>query len=458
MSLRFRLIALVWVLLPISLAFGGLAAWVNASRSVRVEMLAARQAARQTIETAIERLRTAPDPARYRDELVASFSGNRHLRVWLVGAPAAGSAPAVERPPRGVVPVWFVRIIGVEPMTDRVPVVVGDYAYGTIIIETDPSNEILEVWNEFAESLVMPVVFSGLLILLIYVLIGRALRPLGRLAAAMEDVGEGRYRTRIDGKLTPELARLSDSFNRMAARLAEADSTNRRLNEQLLTLQDQERSELARDLHDEVSPFLFAINIDAAGASRRLEEGRTAEAGGHILSITEAVRHMQRQVRHMLGRLRPIGLAEFGLREAIENLVAFWRRRRPDLRYQVEISADCEDLGELVGTTVCRVVREALSNAVRHAEAALVTISIERRHDALEDHDEIRVVVADDGQGMREPNRLGYGLVGVRERVTAVGGRLTFSNRSGKGFQVTATLPCAPAQSPLTPSLAVAEP
>src|ERR1700720_3019971 len=101
MSLRFRLIALVWVVLPISLAFGGLAAWVNASRSVRVEMLAARQAARQTIETAVERLRTAPDPARYRDELVASFSGSRHLRVWLVGATAAGTGPAVERSPPG---------------------------------------------------------------------------------------------------------------------------------------------------------------------------------------------------------------------------------------------------------------------------------------------------------------------------------------------------------------------
>jgi len=92
------------------------------------------------------------------------------------------------------------------------------------------------------------------------------------------------------------------------------------------------------------------------------------------------------------------------------------------------------------------------------ASTALVTISIERRHDAAEDHDEIRVVVADDGHGMREPNRLGYGLLGVRERVSAVSGRLTLSNRSGKGFQVTATLPCAPAQRPLTPPLAVVEP
>src|SRR6202022_1929378 len=101
MSLRFRLIALVWVVLPISLAFGGFAAWVNASRSVRVEMLAALQGARQTIEIAVERLPTAPDPARYRDELVASFSGNRHLRVWLVGAAAGRAAPGGGRPPRG---------------------------------------------------------------------------------------------------------------------------------------------------------------------------------------------------------------------------------------------------------------------------------------------------------------------------------------------------------------------
>ncbi len=458
MSLRFRLIALVWVVLPVSLAFGGLAVWIDASCSVHIEMRAALQVARQTIETGIQRLQSAPDPARYRDELVASFKGNRHLRVGLIGTTEASAAPVADRSPLGNVPAWFVRLIAVEPTTRHVPVVVGDRDYGTISIETDPGNEILEVWNDFAESLVTPVVFCGLMILLIYVFIGRALRPLGRLAAAMEDVGEGRYRTRISGRLTPELARLRDSFNRMAARLAEADAMNRGLNEQLLTLQDHERSELARDLHDEVSPFLFAINIDAAAASQRLEEGRAAEAEEHIRLIAEAVRHMQRQVRRMLGRLRPIGLAEFGLCEAIENLVAFWRRRRPDLRYQVEIYTDCKDLGELFGTTICRVVQEALSNAVRHAEAALVTISIDRRHDAAADRDEIKVVVADDGQGVREPNRLGYGLLGVRERVSAVGGRLTFSNRSGKGFQVTATFPWAPTQSPPTPSLAVTEP
>jgi two-component system sensor histidine kinase UhpB len=237
------------------------------------------------------------------------------------------------------------------------------------------------------------------------------------------------------------LSRLRDSFNRMAARLAETDRENRRLNEQLLTLQEQERGDLARDLHDEVSPFLFAINVDAATVARLLEENRATEAREHVRSIADAVRHMQRQVRHMLARLHPIGLAEFGLAEAIDNIVAFWRRRCPEIRYQVTISGECEDLAELAGTTICRIVQESLSNAVRHAGPELITVSIDRDRDAQPGCDEVRIEVADDGRGMREPDRLGYGLIGISERVRAIGGRLTLSNRDGGGFSVMAALP-----------------
>jgi len=292
--------------------------------------------------------------------------------------------------------------------------------------------------------------FGGLTMILIYIFIGRTLRPLNRLADALEEIGDGHYRTRVSGRLTPELSRLRDSFNRMAARLAETDAENRRLNEQLLSLQEEERGELARDLHDEMGPYLFAIGVDAMTASRLLNEIRGSEAAEHIQSITEAVRHMQQRVRHMLGRLRPVGLAEFGLREAIDNLVAFWRRRRPEICIQAAISPECEELGDLASTTICRVVQEALSNAVRHAEPKLVTISIDRNGD------EIRVAVADDGRGMREPGRLGYGLTGVSERVRAVGGQLRFSNKLGEGFVVIAVLPHLRVQDPLSTATAEA--
>jgi two-component system, NarL family, sensor histidine kinase UhpB len=351
-----------------------------------------------------------------------------------------------------------VRLIGVSPQTEQIPIAIDRHDYGAIVIQTDPYNETLEVWNEFAENLATLAVFGVLTILLIYVFIGRTLRPLDRLAAALEEVGDGHYRSRIGGRLAPELARLRDSFNRMAARLAETAAENRRLNERLLTLQEEERGELARDLHDELSPYLFAINADAATASRLIENGRAGDAALHVRSIVEAVRPMQRQVRRMLGRLRPIGLAEFGLREAIENLVAFWRRRRPEIRYEVAISAECEDLVDVVGTAICRIVQEALSNALRHAEPKCVVVSIKRDRDLERERDEIRLSVVDDGQGMRDPDKLGYGLIGISERVSAVGGRLSFSTESEEGFAVVAVMPYPQASDPVSSPVQSAEP
>src|SRR5262249_6089554 len=146
------------------------------------------------------------------------------------------TSPAVERSPMGTAPAWFIRLVGVAPITEQLPILVTGRDYGTISIESDPHNEVLEVWNEFTDSLVAPVIFCGLTILLIHIFIGRALRPLDRLADAMEAVGDGRYRTRISGRLAPELFRLRDSFNRMALRLSESDRENQRLNAQLLSL------------------------------------------------------------------------------------------------------------------------------------------------------------------------------------------------------------------------------
>jgi two-component system, NarL family, sensor histidine kinase UhpB len=442
MSLRFRLSSFVCLVLLLSLALGSLFAYSNAVRSVRTEMRAALLVGHQTIKIEIERLSNTTNPTRDLDQLVASFRGHRHLRVWLSGArPAVVATPVDEHSQFGRMPAWLVRVIGGAPETRRIPAAIAGRYYGTIVIETDPYNETLEVWNEFTDSLIAPTLFCLLTVAIIYLFIGRTLQPLKNLADALEEVGDGSYRTRISGRLPPELSRLRDSFNRMAARLAETDEDRRRLNEQLLTLQDGERSDLARDLHDEVSPFLFAVNADAATASRLLTEGRTAEAAEHVRSIIDAVTHIQRQVRRMLGRLRPVGLADLGLRAAIENMIVFWRRRRPQIRYNVSIAPECDDLPEMIATTICRIVQEALSNAVRHAEAKVVTIAVERYRDAAEGTESVIVQVADDGRGMGEETKIGYGLTGLRERIAALGGRLTFTNRPDGGFAVGAVLP-----------------
>ena len=456
MSLRVRLIGLVAVVLLISLALGGVIACLNASKSVRTEMGSALRVARQTVDNAVRGLQGSTEPQRDLDDLVASFSANRHLRVAVTGGAEAATVPTSDRSPFGDVPGWFVWLVGVAPVTDRVPITIGGRPYGTIVIETDPHNEILEVWNEVSESVVVLTVFCGLTIGLIYLFIGRALRPLDRLAAAFDAIGRGDYATRIDDRLTPELWRLRDNFNRMAARLADADADNRRLTEQLLTLQEAERSDIARDLHDEVSPFLFAINVDLATLARLVKERRTTELADHVESAADAVRHLQREVRNLLGRLRPIGLAEFGLADAIGSIAEFWRRRHPEIAYQVDIAPECASLGELADTTIYRVVQEALSNAVRHAKPTRIAVSIARTPDG--GRDATTVEIADDGPGMRESSAVGYGLLGMTERVRALGGTLSFRNQPDGGLVVTAVVPCADADAPVSIPLEPAAP
>jgi two-component system sensor histidine kinase UhpB len=439
MSLRIRLILLIALALALSLALGGTLAWLNAKRSVAIEMDAALTVARQTIESGVASAAGSPDWRRDLDRMVASFAGNRHLRVSLAGDGVV-ARPSVESPPVGAVPPWFERAIGVAPVTARIPVTIDGTARGVIVIETVPHNEILENWDQFGESLLTMALFSLATIVLIYLFVGHALRPLERLTAALTAIGRGDYGTRIEGPLPPELSRLRDSFNRMSGELAAMAEQNRRLTGELLTLQEQERGDIARDLHDEVGPFLFGINVDAANIARAAEAGRGGEIAAHLRSITDAVGRMQRQVRDMLGRLRPIGLEEFGLAAAIDNLVEFWRRRHPEIRYGVAIADGIESLGETVDLVIYRMVQEGLSNSIRHGQPTRVEIAVE--HDDA--GNAIVVRIADNGAGIDSDAALGYGLLGMTERVKAVGGRLAIDSKKGAGLTVTAVLPAPP--------------
>src|SRR5215472_11933764 len=192
----------------------------------------------------------------------------------------------------------------------------------------------------------------------------------------------------------------------MAVRLAETDAENRRLNEQLLTVQEQERGEIARDLHDEVGPYLFAINIDTAAVSRLLREGRMAEAPEHLRLIAEAVEHMQRELHSAVRRLQPVGLAEFGLSDAIDNMIQFWRRRHPEIDFRVSVAPGCDALGDLVDATIYRVVQECVSNALRHGRPTRIAVRIE----GSAGPDRVVLEIADDGFGMPDAPSPGFGF------------------------------------------------
>jgi len=159
-----------------------------------------------------------------------------------------------------------------------------------------------------------------------------------------------------DGRLTPELARLRDSFNRMAARLTEADETNRRLNEQLLTLQDQERSELAGTCTT-MSARFYSPSMSMPRRLAAAGRGVAAEAVGHISRLP-------RQSAICSGRSGrcSAGCGRSGSpnrpARSIENLVGFGGGGAGSPLSGGDLRR-LRGSGELVGTTICRVIQEA---------------------------------------------------------------------------------------------------
>jgi two-component system sensor histidine kinase UhpB len=266
------------------------------------------------------------------------------------------------------------------------------------------------------------------------VAIGYAFRPLQRLSAAFTRVGNGDYTQHVGEKGPLELSRLCQGFNRMLDRLSDTEARNLKLQEQLAAVQDEERADLARDLHDEVGPFLFAVGVDATMIRRFAENGAREEIMARSDAIREATEHMQKHIRAMLGRLRAGALLDVGLDQAVENLVTFWRARQPEINFEINLPKRA--IRRPLDETVYRIIQESLSNAVRHGRPRQIEIRVER------DGDDLLIIIRDDGAGF-EPSRPkpGYGLAGMGERIKALGGTLAVRAREHGGVDVSARLP-----------------
>jgi two-component system sensor histidine kinase UhpB len=275
---------------------------------------------------------------------------------------------------------------------------------------------------------------------LIYWVIGRALAPIVDLSCGLGAIGASGYRERVREQGPPELRSLQRGFNAMAGRLEETDERNRALEAQLLTIQDEERAEIARDLHDEIGPHLFAVALDADMIGRSLNQGETQSIPDQVRSIQGAVSHMQRQVRDLIARLRPTRAAELGLEAAIADLVTFWQARQPDAEFLSELDGADTGVPERLRDVIYRVVQEAVANALKHAETKQLSISIARSAD------EITVTVRN--RGTPRPataESLGLGLASMRERVHAAGGLLSI-DRTKQGWTVVARFKVAAEQ------------
>jgi signal transduction histidine kinase len=190
----------------------------------------------------------------------------------------------------------------------------------------------------------------------------------------------------------------------------------------LLRAQEDERRRIARELHDEAGQVLTAVKIELD------LEGR-GEASRMVARALD-------QVRDLSNLLRPSVLDDLGLLPALRTLVEDFRRRtRIDVSF--EAPERIEPLPPDQEVAIYRVVQEALTNVARHSGARAVCVSLRGTQGG------VALAIEDDGRSLDTPPEPHLGLLGMRERVHALGGTLAFSAARGAGFRIEASLPAA---------------
>lgn len=215
---------------------------------------------------------------------------------------------------------------------------------------------------------------------------------------------------------------------------------NRRLAQDHLRAQDAERKSLARELHDELGQYLNAIKTDAVSIQDRAADSPPVlRAASAIVGHAD---HVHGVVRDLIRKLRPVGLDELGLQAALEHSLDHWQQRLPAVRFAASFEGDLDDLGEQIALALYRLVQEGLTNLSTHARARSVRIRLARTRLPPDSDESIVFEMTDDGCGADlSGKQSGLGLIGMRERVEMLGGRLRITTEPAKGFSIVAHIP-----------------
>lgn len=446
LSLRGRINLLLALVLALGLAVNVARLVVEAAPRVQAEDQSVTRLAREFIEMIVADLKEVSDPDAKLTQIASDLSRLRHVGIALQdseGNPLT-SVRVGGSDDRRSPPAWFVALVHPEQTAVSVPVTIGGKP-GSLVITSHPDDEIAEIWDGIMTQLEIGSVVALALFLVTMTVVKRALSPLQSLSQAMSEIEGGQYDARVKPGGAPELAAICAKLNHLAATLGEAVEDKRRLAERAVALQDLERKEIARELHDEFGPYLFSLRAHA-GALARLAEDRQPSVEAvrkHGSVMLEQINALQQFNRRVLERLRPVGLAELGLVEAIEALRRLWRESHPGVAIETRISQSLGKMGETADLTIYRTVQEALTNVIRHASATSVNVTIEPAEEETGlrgSRDCARVRVSDNGDGLKPDHKFGLGLTGMRERILALGGTLTVASGEG-GVTVEALIP-----------------
>ncbi len=446
MTLKLRLNLLITALLLLILFAGAFLSLNNAFQNARAEVKSAEKLVLYLFDTAIL------NNDKINQQIIAQQTFNlqrlnqmRHIKIELFDADGRllDSNQVTNQDAKHEAPAWFEKLANQltskwQP-SERTMEFDGKRV-GRLVITPDPTYEYAEKWKYMSDLFKLVLVFFVLVNLMVIWAVAQALKPTERILYALNELEEGNLNTRLPNFKLAELEKIGLKFNRMIETLQSSIKKNHQLTQELMTLQEQERKSLARDLHDEFGQCLTAIHTDASVILKNSEK-KYPELRQSALAITQLSKHLIDLVSGLLEKLRPGILDALGLEAAIQDTVESWQNRHPKIKMSLSLNGLNDTLPETHNIALYRLIQECLTNITRHAKAHNVLIQIGPMRQLGKAG--LQIKVKDDGIGFNTKKTDGFGLPGMRERVEGLGGTLHIqsSTINNSGTEITAWIP-----------------
>jgi len=415
----------------VALLLGTAALHVFSTEQLAAESGPAARSAKAVAEALNSALQASGNPRETLDAFAQTLGSSGTIQFRPAG-PVVFSEKAMQvTTPLGKVPGWFIELLTIPEIGAAFPVFVEGKRVGDIVFSPDVSAELYEKWMGFVAMLLGAGILTIATGAIAWFTVGTAMRPLQDLADGLTRIRNGNYSQAIPVAGPPEIRRSCEQANDLARRLDALSSDNRKLLHKLVSLQDEERRDIARELHDELGPLLFGIRAGAV-ALRDSAPAGSEDAAESIMQSVEALQHANRRI---LDHLRPLYIQELGLATSIETLLKNARAQSPAVSISSRLDPQIKQLDGPHAQTVYRVIQEGVTNALRHAKASSIDIN------ASLSGGELTIEIADDGIGFTVV-KFGRGLTGMHERVRALSGTFEVVREAGKSI-VRCRLPVA---------------
>ncbi len=221
-------------------------------------------------------------------------------------------------------------------------------------------------------------------------------------------------------------------------RIAESNDLikkNHMLLHRILEIQEDERKSIAINLHDDLGQYLSAIKAEAK--SLIISSDVTTDIADTAKRISINAEHAYKSTRLMMRDLRPVALDELGLHAAIEQLVDQWNlAKQKNITYELSVDGNINNFHGHMNIAIFRIIQEALTNIVKHADATKVHILL------LRNNNDLSIKLTDNGIGFEPINiQKGCGLLGMYERAESLNSSLTITSTLGQGTEIHLTIP-----------------